>query len=130
MNKNSEIAKLINKAEKNIKTVKVNLAKNFYDSAVSRAYYAMFYCAEAMLLTKNLRFSKHSAVHSAFGKHFAKTGEIKTELHKMLLDAFNLRGRADYEYMIEVTKEEAEKVLKDAEFFVGEIKKKLNEKDF
>ena len=125
-----EVRKLLIKAEKNIEAVKSNIAGEFYDSAVSRAYYAMFYCAEALLLTKDLRFSKYSAVHSAFGQHFAKTGEIHPDLHKILLSAFESRADGDYEYMIEITKEEAEVVLKNAEFFVGEIKKKLNEKDF
>ncbi|PIY16639.1 MAG: hypothetical protein COZ15_05010 [Elusimicrobia bacterium CG_4_10_14_3_um_filter_49_12_50_7] len=84
MNKNDEITKLINKAERGIKTANRNLTDECYDGAVSRAYYAMFYCAEALLLTKDLRFSKHSAVHSAFGQYFAKTGEIKKKLHKIL----------------------------------------------
>jgi len=32
----------------------------------------MFYCAQAMLLTKNLSFSSHKGVISAFGEHFVK----------------------------------------------------------
>ena len=35
--------------------------------AASRAYYAMFYAAEALLQSRGLAFSKHSAVHAAFG---------------------------------------------------------------
>jgi len=34
----------------------------------------MFYTVEALLLSQNLTFSKHSAVISAFGKNFVKTG--------------------------------------------------------
>ena len=34
----------------------------------------MFSYAEALLLTKGLSFSKHSAVIENFGKHFIKTG--------------------------------------------------------
>lgn len=127
MTKQDEIKKLLQKAERNITIAKDEFDREVYEVSVSRAYYAMFYCAEALLLTKDLRFSKHSAVHSAFGEFFAKTKEINPDLHRMLLDVFEARSNSDYEYMIEITKEEAEKVLKDAEYFVSEIKKKLNE---
>lgn len=42
----------------------------------------MLYIAEAFLLEKGLTFSKHSAVISAFGKHFAKTGELPKDFHR------------------------------------------------
>ncbi|PKN00278.1 MAG: HEPN domain-containing protein [Elusimicrobia bacterium HGW-Elusimicrobia-2] len=129
MTAQNEIKGLIAKAQRRLNSAGDEFQKENYDFAVSHAYYSMFYCAEALLLTKELRFSKHSAVHSAFGEHFAKNGEIDPKLHRKLLDAFEKRSNGDYEYMIEITKEEAEKILRDAEFFVGEIKKKLNEKN-
>ena len=46
--------------------------QGFHDFATSRAYYAMFYVAEALLLGEGLTFSKHSAVIAAFGKSFVK----------------------------------------------------------
>jgi len=128
MNVQDEIKRLIEKAEHNLSVAKDEFSREVYDVCVSRAYYAMFYCAEALLLTKNLRFSKHSAVHSAFGQYFAKSKEVDPELHRMLIKAFDVRCNGDYDYMTEITKEEAEKVLKDAEYFVSEIKKKLGVK--
>ncbi|MEW6557955.1 MAG: HEPN domain-containing protein [Elusimicrobiota bacterium] len=125
MTKQDEIKKLIEKAERNIRSANDELNKGNYDISVSRSYYAMFYCAEALLLTKDLRFSKHSGVHSAFGEYFAKTKEIEPNLHRILLDAFEKRSNGDYEYVIEITKEEAKKVVNDAEYFITEIKKKL-----
>jgi uncharacterized protein (UPF0332 family) len=59
--------------------------------AVSRAYYAMFYVAEALLHERNLQFSKHAAVHAAFGKQFAKTGDLDPKYHRWLIQAFNSR---------------------------------------
>lgn len=67
--------------------------------AVSRCYYAMFYCAEALLLTKDLSFSKHSAVISAFGREFAKTGAFPTEFHRIIIDSRQLRERGDYDVL-------------------------------
>ena len=53
MNRN-EILKLIEKAERSLKASKTLLDKGYYDFAVSRAYYTMFYYAIALLLTKNI----------------------------------------------------------------------------
>lgn len=57
------------------------------DSAVGRAYYAMFHAAEALLLSKGLEFSSHGAVQSAYGREFAKTGLLRVRFHRALLDA-------------------------------------------
>lgn len=41
------------------------MAQGFYDFAVSRAYYTMFYVAEALLDQEGLSFSSHAAIISA-----------------------------------------------------------------
>jgi uncharacterized protein (UPF0332 family) len=40
--------------------------------SAAQSYYTIFYLAQAMLLTKGLTFSRHSAVIAAYGKEFAK----------------------------------------------------------
>jgi len=58
LNRN-EILKLIEKAERSLKASKTLLDKGYYDFAVSRAYYTMFYYARALLLTKNITPKKN-----------------------------------------------------------------------
>ena len=89
---NEEIDKLIEKAKRSVEAAKRLLDSGDYDFSVSRAYYAMFYCA--LLLTKDLSFSKHSAVIAAFGKHFVKTGLVSPALHSYLSNAFKDSKRA------------------------------------
>ncbi len=91
-------ALLIVKAQRRIRPADDALTRGDYDIAASSAYYAMFYCAQAVLLEKNLRFSKHSAVIGAIGHHFAATGLIPTEFHRNLLDAQDARNTGDYIY--------------------------------
>ena len=59
--------KLLNKAIDAIEAAEFLVDKEKSDIAVGRAYYAMFYIAEALLSEKGLEFNKHSAVHAAFG---------------------------------------------------------------
>jgi len=65
----------------------------------------MFYVAEAFLLGKGLTFSKHSAVHAAFGEHFAKTGLVPVEYHRSLIHAMEIRHTGDYGQTTSVTQE-------------------------
>lgn len=58
-----------------------------YDFSASRSYYAMFYATQALLLSRELSFSKHSAVIAAFGREFAKQGTVPIELHRYLIEA-------------------------------------------
>lgn len=59
---------LLQKSQENILAAKFLSEKGLYDIAVSRAYYSMFYLAEAFLIGENLSFSKHAGVISKFGE--------------------------------------------------------------
>ena len=67
-----EQADLLVQAQSSLEAAKLLRAGGYVGFAAARAYYTMFYVAEAFLLGKDLAFSKHSAVHSAFGLHFCK----------------------------------------------------------
>ena len=57
-------------------------SKELFDDAISRAYYAMFYSAKALLIRDGFfSGSKHSAVVAAFGREYAKTGKIEPRYH-------------------------------------------------
>lgn len=84
--------------------------------AASRAYYTMFYLAEAMLLGEGLALSKHSAVHAAFGERFAKTGVIPAKLHRYLIRAMETRHLGDYSTTPVTSEEAAEQIARAEEF--------------
>ena len=86
----------------------------------------MFYCVEALLLTKDLRFSKHSAVIAYFGKEFVKKGLMSKELYKYLVEAFNKRQKGDYKATTMSNKEEAKDMIRKAEIFLKKTKEYLN----
>ena len=80
----------------------------------------MFYVAEALLLSKGLAYSKHSAVIAAFGKEFAKTGVLPAEFHGHLREAFDARSVADYQAQADLTEETAMTHISRAERFLAE----------
>jgi len=92
----TEVEKLIKKGRRSLAAAEQLYKNGDYDFSVSRAYYAMFYLAEAALLAKGLAFSKHAQVIAAFSEHLVKTGHVPRRLHQALYRAFELRNRADY----------------------------------
>jgi uncharacterized protein (UPF0332 family) len=86
----------LEKCRRLLRSASLLLADGDYESAVSRAYYAMFHAAEALLASKGHSFSSHSAVVSAFGREFAKTGDLPTHLHRLFIEASPARQAADY----------------------------------
>ena len=91
-----ELQNFVNKARSSLKASKLLEANQLYDFAGARAYYTMFYIAEALLWQRGLSFSSHSAVIAAFGKEIVRPGLAPTEFHRYLIDAHDKRTQADY----------------------------------
>ena len=113
-----ETGKLLAKAARAIEAAKTLLETGSADFAAGRAYYAMFYIAEALLLEKGLSYSKHSAVHASFGKMYAKEGIVDPKFHRWLLDAFDQRIIGDYGVEAVITKVDVEQMIEHAEAFL------------
>lgn len=116
-----EIEELTSKAERFLKSAGLLLKDGDYDSCVSRCYYAMFFMAEAVLLTRGLKASSHKGVISLFGQYFVKTGIFKNDLGKALNDAHDIRQIGDYAIGFTVTEEEAKSMIESAKNFISEV---------
>ena len=124
-----EVESLIERAKKYLRSAKVLIEEGDYESSVSRAYYAMFYSAEAVLLTKGLSFSSHKGVISAFGEHFIKTDIFSKEMGKELNRAFEKRQLGDYEYTLVISKSEAEEIFEKGKDFVDKVVQYLKQSE-
>ncbi len=125
-----EVKEGLNDARRHLQIAEELLGSGHADDvAASRAYYAMFYAAEALLLSVDLTFSKHQGVIAAFGMHFAKTRELPPELHGHLNDAFRLRHVADYTRGISVSHEDAALAVERAGAFIVTIEEYLAKRE-
>jgi uncharacterized protein (UPF0332 family) len=109
---------LLQEARDSIGAAKLLLQSGHPKYAASRAYYAMFYIAEAFLEGEGLAFSKHSAVIAAFGREFANTGRVPVEFHRFLLDGQDLRQLGDYGPRESVDANQASEQIGRAERFL------------
>lgn len=117
-----EIAANLERAEQSFQAAQELASRGFYDFAASRAYYAAFYAATALLLREGLEFSKHSGVIASIHQRFVKTGKLDKELGKTLNWLFELRGVGDYGVTEHVSQQEAERAIQAAKDFLDAIK--------
>ena len=120
-----EQATLLRKSKSSLEAARILSTEGFYDFSVSRAYYAMFYLAEAFLLGDGFRFSKHSAVIAAFGQHFAKTGRVDPKFHRYLIQGQDSRLIGDYDTSVILTEIHASEQIERAEAFIELAEKSL-----
>ena len=120
-----ESGKLIDKAVLAIEAAEILLKAGSIDFAAGRAYYAMFFTAEALLIDKGLSYSKHRAVHASFGKLFSKEGIIDKKFHRWLLDAFDQRIIGDYGVEAVITQQDVELMIDHAREFLATARRML-----
>jgi uncharacterized protein (UPF0332 family) len=90
-------------------------------SVINRSYYAMFYATQALMAKREIPVSKHSGVIAQFDQGFVKTGVFAKSMSRALHRAFDFRQIGDYREMFEITQQQAEEILQEAEQFIQAI---------
>ena len=119
----SEIQHFITLAEESHDAAKGLIKLGHPRFSAAQSYYTLFYLAQALLLTKGMIFSSHSAVVAAYGKEFAKTGLLDSKFHRYIIDAQERREIGHYgDQQEEVTNEQALQSLQWANEFIQAVK--------
>jgi uncharacterized protein (UPF0332 family) len=113
----TEVALLLVRAQESLAAARLMVREHLPNIAASRAYYTMFYIAEALLLERGQVYSSHSAVIAAFGKEFARTKELPPKFHRYLIASQDTRQIGDYGVERNVSDEDAMQVISWAEEF-------------
>jgi len=100
---------------------------DYYDDAVSRAYYSMYFAATALLLARNIQAKTHRGLVARFGQKFVEKGLVEKHFGRILRIAMELRSEADYSISREISEEEAAVTVDDAERFLAKAKEVIAE---
>ena len=120
-----EIQVLLDRADESHQAARVLLDKGFSNFSAAQSYYTMFYLAEALLYSKGLEFSSHSAVIASFGKEFAKTKTLDPKFHRNLIIVERRRAIGHYGEESNVTDEDALESFEWAGEFIQAVKEYL-----
>lgn len=117
----SEIQEYIDLANEDLSAAQDNLRLGHLRVTVSRAYYAMFYAATAVLGSQGQWRSKHQGLIAAFGQFLVKPGLLEPQYGRILLDAFEARLDSDYALHPDLDEASARRLVTNANDFVGRM---------
>lgn len=92
-------------ARKTFDAARVLADNGFWNSAVNRLYYALFYSVNALLYSADIPAKKHSSVKSQFSLHFVKTGKFDKKYGQLLSELFDWRQKGDYDNIFDYDNE-------------------------
>jgi len=122
-----EVEILLDKAKRSQRTAELMFREKEFDFAGSRAYYTLFYVAQALLLERGLAFSSHAAVIANFGKEYAKTNMLSSNLHQYLIKAQDRRNIGDYGIGEHLSEEDVREMLAWGKEFIKTAEKFLKQ---
>ena len=93
--------------------------------AASRAYYAVFHAARALLFSVGLEPTSHRGVTNLLGEHFVRPGRLDPELARLVSRMHADRHDADYFVQAVFTAAEGARALTDAERFLDAVRRLL-----
>lgn len=106
---------LLRRADRALQTAGNDAKQKDYDASASRAYYAAFYAASAMLALGGKTFKKHTGVEAAVHRDLVKSGQWPADLGSDYRSLHTLRNTGDYGGLQHVTAEQAEKAIQAAQ---------------
>ena len=110
------------RSDESLKAAKNLLNDELFADSISRAYYAIFHAARAILLTKDIDPETHNGAISLFGLHFVKPGIIENKYGKIFNEAKDDRESSDYLIIRKFSKTEAQLRVNQATIFVSMAK--------
>jgi len=120
--KRHQIRELWERSLASLKAAELLLSDGFTDYSASRAYYAAFYAASALLLSEGKSYSKHSGVLARIHMDYVKTGRLPAETGRVINELSDLRHVGDYGGPVHVRRPDAAKAIKDAGRFVQSLR--------
>ena len=112
------MAEGIERGDEALRAAQHLLAGGFHNDAVSRAYYAAFHWASALLLTKGIERRTHRGLIQMFGLHFVKEGPLSHETAGFLGRLETSRELSDYNAAARFSEDEAREEIHQAEQFI------------
>jgi uncharacterized protein len=116
-NKKKNIGAEVQRGDESLESARILLAAGKHADAVSRAYYAAFHLARALLLTLPEEPRSHGGVERLLQRDFVRAGALDPEVGKLFSRLQKFRQDADYTAEYVFTREGAAEELSAAERF-------------
>lgn len=116
----------IESARKTFEAAKILADNGFWNSAVNRLYYAVFYAVNALLVLHKIQTKSHSATKSQFSLHFVKTGKFDKKYGRLFSELYDWRQKGDYDNIFDYDNDSVQPLFKPVEDFINLIENEIN----
>jgi len=121
-----EYSKLrIDTAYKTYQAARVLSQNGFWNSAINRLYYAVFYAVNALLVSNEIYTHTHSGMRTQFSKYFIKTGRFDKKYGKLLVQLYDWRQKGDYENLFDFTEESVNQLFEPVHEMLKTIEREI-----
>jgi uncharacterized protein (UPF0332 family) len=94
------------KAQKFLQEGDEMLGQKRWDMAANRYYYACYHMIHAVFITRGIATKTHDGTLTELGKHFVLTGQLDRKYGRFYARMIQLRIKADYNSIAEVSEQE------------------------
>ncbi len=105
-----------------------NFEGGHLETAIDRAYYAVFYAVQACLVLIGKHPKSHQGSVNLFSQHFVKTGEVEPDYVAVFQKLMENRIQADYAARNDFTSEEVTEILQESRKVLRRIHEYLKTK--
>ncbi len=98
------------------------LQMKHWDMAANRYYYACYHMVHAIFITKGITTKTHDGTLTELGKNFIVTGLLDKRFGRFYARMIQLRIKADYNSIAEVTEDEVLEMAPLSHEFVDSLK--------
>ena len=120
-NRKALIALRLEQAEGCLRDAELMIGAASYKSAANRIYYCVFHAMRAVLAKDCFDSKKHSGIMSAFRARYVKTRVFPINFSDIIRQAFENRGKSDYDDFFIISKEETDALIEKARIFLAAI---------
>ena len=117
-NENANAREEMARGDETMRAAEELLRLGLFNDAVSRAYYAAYHWARALLVTQGIESKTHRGVVQLVGLHFVRTQRLPAEATTLLGQLANQRETSDYTSSLRFDAKEAAEVVRQASAFI------------
>jgi uncharacterized protein (UPF0332 family) len=126
-NRKKNIAAEVRRGNETLESATILLAAGKHADAISRAYYAAFHYARALLLMLGEEARSHGGIDRLLQRDLVREGRLDPEVARLFVRLMTFRLEADYTSEFVFTAQAAREELDAAERFIAEAKRLLRE---
>ena len=120
-NRMSLIKFRLEQAHECLESSQLEISSGLYRGAANRSYYCVFHAMRAVLAIDGFDSKKHQGIIAAFRQRYIKTGIFPTIFSDIIKDAFENRGKSDYDDFFIISKEDATEQIENAKAFLAAV---------